>query len=147
MVLIGRSDQGEVALIGDSKADAPVGILKDVAAVVFIELVDHDMAALHHADLVGIVLPDHSTQHLTHPGPAGVDQELSPDLTPAALCIFECADPMAAVATRRDAARPRPYVCAAVGGIAGIEDDETRIIDPAVGIFEAAAEFGFERHS
>ena len=45
-VLVGGADQGEVLLVGDGEADAPVGILEDVGAVVIEEPVDDDVAAL-----------------------------------------------------------------------------------------------------
>ncbi len=67
MVLIRRADQREVALIGNGKADAPVGILEDVAAVMVIELVDHDVAALDHADPVGRVQADHRAEYFASP--------------------------------------------------------------------------------
>ena len=39
----------------------------------------------------------------------------------------------------RDRARPGADVGAAVGGVARVEHHEAGIVDPAVGIFEAAA--------
>ena len=76
IVFIGGADQREVLLVGNGKADAPVGVLEDVAAVVVVELVDDDVAALDQADAVGRVHADDRAEHLAHPGPAGVDQKL-----------------------------------------------------------------------
>src|SRR5262249_18365665 len=145
VILIRRADQSELAFIGNGEADAPVGILEDVAAVMVIELVDHDVAALDHADLVGVVLADDRAQYLAHPWSAGIDQELGRHLALPAFGILEGAAPRTAVTARGNAARARSYIGAAVGGIARREDDKPRILDPAVRIFEAAGEFGFER--
>jgi hypothetical protein len=50
------------------------------------------------------------------------------------------------VAASRRARRPSRAgadIGAAVGGVAGVEHDEARIVDPAVGIFEALRRAGF----
>ena len=52
---------------------------------------------------------------------------------------------MPVVAPRGDAAGARRDVGAAVGGVASVEHDEPRIVDPAVGIFEGATVLGLER--
>ena len=50
VILLGRSDQGEFAFEGKRKEDAPVGILKDVAAIVGIKPGHDDMAAFDQTD-------------------------------------------------------------------------------------------------
>src|SRR5947208_14662174 len=111
MVLIGGADQGEILLIGDGEADAPVGVLKNIAAVMIIELVDHDVAALHHADLVGIAIAYHRAQDLADPWPAGIDEALGLDFAlAAALHIFKGTRPAAADAPSNYAAAAVSYV-------------------------------------
>ena len=59
MILIGCAKQSEIIFIGNGKADAPIGILKNITAVMVVKLIDHQMTALHHADFIGVITTDY----------------------------------------------------------------------------------------
>src|SRR5439155_20165837 len=45
-ILVGGADEGELALVGNGEDDAPVGVLKDVGAVVLEQTPHDDVTAL-----------------------------------------------------------------------------------------------------
>ena len=50
-ILVGGADQREVALVGNGEADAAVGILENIGAIVIEQPIDDDVAALDEAHL------------------------------------------------------------------------------------------------
>ena len=146
---VGGADQRVIALVGNGEADAAIGILEDVGAVVFVKAVDDDVTAFDEADLGRRVQPDDAGDDIAYPRAAGVDQRASVDgfVARRRAGILKRQPPAVPFPARGDAARPRPDVGAAVGGVACAEDDEPRVIDPAVGIFEAAPERRLQRHA
>ena len=57
-------------------------------------------------------------------------------MRPVAL-VLQGQVPETALSTRSDTFRPRPDVGTAISRVARIEDNEARIIDPAIGVFES----------
>ena len=74
MICIGRTDQGEICLIGNRENDPPVFTLKEIAFVVIKQFARHDMAATHQAHTFRRIDPSGVANDVFDPRPAGVDQ-------------------------------------------------------------------------
>ena len=88
--------------------------------------------------LARALTPAPDGQHLLDPGPAGIDQRARLDRAArAGQRILDRDVPDAVGLPDLDRARAGADLGAAVGGIARVEHDEPRVVDEAVGIFEA----------
>ena len=95
---------------------------------------------------LGLFRPDHALDDVGHPGAGGVDQRPRRDLEPRPVAlVLERQPPFAALPPGGDEAGAGGDLGAAVGGVARVERDQPRIVDPAVRIFEGAAILGLER--
>ena len=138
IVAIGGADQREIILIGNDEDDAAVGVLEHVGAVVLVELAHHDVRALHQPHLGARVDAGAGAQHVLDPGPAGIDQHAGADgLALLADGVFGRDLPDAVDLPDLDRAGAGADIGAAIGGIAGVQRDEARVVDKAVGIFKA----------
>ena len=145
MILVGGSDQRVVLLIGNGKADTAIAILEDVAAVVIVELVDHQMAALHHADFVGVIVAGDSSQHLTDPWSRRIDQGLGAQLFFRAILAGNCQLPHAINPPGGGTFRPCTDFSALGLRGAGIQHHQPGILHPTIGIFIATRELILQR--
>jgi hypothetical protein len=98
----------------------------------------NDMRALDEANLP----PDPSPEErgkLGNPRSGGIHQGIRMDrLTP--LAVLDGDVPAAGAARSRDRLGPRTNGRSMLGGIAGIEHHEPRVVDPAIGILKAGSE-------
>ena len=74
MICIGRTDQGEICLIGNRKNDPPVFTMKEIAFVVIKQFARHDMAATHQAHTLRRIDTSGVANNVFYPRPASVDQ-------------------------------------------------------------------------
>ena len=110
------------------------------------EAVDDNVAALDQTDRGRHVEPGHGPDDVRDPRAGGIDEGACRHGEAASgPPVLERELPAVAASPRGDAARPRPDRAAAGGGFAGGEHDQARIVDPAVGILEAAAEARLQR--
>ncbi|OIQ67894.1 hypothetical protein GALL_505240 [mine drainage metagenome] len=144
VVLVRGADQGEVGLIGNRKDDAAVGTLEEIAAVVVKQAVGDDVAAAHKAHALGGVDAERAGDDLADPGPAGVDQNAR-HVGFGGAVARDLYVPKVGLAPRGQHTGAGQDLCAARLGVAGVEDDEARILDPAIGIFKGAFVLRFQR--
>ena len=78
IVLVGRADQREIILVGNGEDDAAVPVLEEIGARIVELLLDDDMAALHQAHIVDVVLADRAREHVVDPRSGGVDDQPGP---------------------------------------------------------------------
>ena len=131
---IRRADQGEILLIGNGKDDPPIRPLKEIALVVIVKPRRHDMAAAHQPHAFLAVQPQLAVDHVARPGTGGIHQHPRADHLPrVAACDHHRPDTVPHLgrdhlAMGQDRGPPRL-------GIAGVQHDQTAVLDPAVGIF------------
>ncbi len=146
VIAVRGSDQREIALIGNGEDDAVIRVLEEIGARVGKLLAHDDMAALNEPDIVHVVAAEDAGKHLVHPGAGGIHQHTRlvrgrasgffvQRLDEPQLAFAPCGNDPRAVHDRR----------AAIGRIARVEDHETGIIHPAVGIFESRGESRLQR--
>ncbi len=103
-----------------------------------IEAWHDDVAALHQPNRGRRIGVNDRARDLRDPGAGGIDQRARPDFVPHAGRLVAGADGPDAVRTiGRDAGGARRDRRTPVGRIAGVQHDEARILDPAIGIGEA----------
>ena len=139
-VEVGGADERKILLVGDQEEDAAVGVLEDVAGVVVVELAHDDVAALDQPDRRRHVGADDRTGNLRHPGAGRIDQGAGTNFG----VVFERDQPVVFVAFGGDAGGSWGDCGSPFGGVPGVQDDQTRIFHPAIGVFEAFGELGFE---
>ena len=84
----------------------------------------------------GVGKPQHDLEHLATHGPAALTSARAVAVL-ALTARIEHEPPATIPARRARAARARADHRAALGGIERVEHDQPRVVDPAVGIFEA----------
>ena len=136
---VGGADQRLVPLIGVDEDHPLVVVLHQVGVVPVPEFRDDDMAALDQPHVAGGVRPGDPADHVHDPGPGAVDKAAGaegPGL--ARQGVFRLNRPGAILAPGRGCGGagqdPRPPF----GSVERVQDDKAGIVDPAVGIFEAA---------
>jgi hypothetical protein len=143
---VGGADQREVALVGDREDDALVGVLEDVGMVVVEELRHDDVAALDEPQRLRPRCMGVLGEELRGPGAGGVDEGPGLHLAGAARVLAaQGRRPAVGAAPRVDAGGARQHGGAALGRIDRVQHHEPRIVDPAVGVDEAAGELRLER--
>ena len=140
-ILVGGADQRVVALVGNGEADAAIGVLEEVGAVVVEQAVDDDVAALDQAHLHRRWQLRYIGDHVPDPRAAGVDEAARGHgfVVGGIAGVVQREPPEVAVAFRGEAARARSDLGATVGGVAGVQHHQAGIIDGAIGILEGAA--------
>ena len=143
-ILIGGADQREVLLVRDSEADATVGVLEDIAAIV------RDTAAARRC---GCPLPAGRAEaplHRPHreARASRKDRRHSPAraLRPSGAALQRQPPPPSACAGA-DAASARANVGTARRCITRVQHHQPRVIHPAVGILEPARELRPQRRA
>ena len=104
------------------------------------------MTAFDQANARLSVLSYTLPQDIIDPGSGRVDQRARLDgFTTACQLVLKINAPMIAVSARSDDFCPDSDICAARFRIHGVENDEARVINPAIGVLKGAREFTFER--
>ncbi len=104
------------------------------------------MTAAHEANAFGGLDPDFLLDDVADPGAARIDQHLRVrDRGFARAPVLQRDPPDVAVALCGQDLGANANVGAAIFGVAGIEHDQTRVLDPAVRILEGLFEFFVER--
>ncbi len=140
-----RADQREVALVGQGEHDAAVGRLEDVREFVIEQLAHDDVAAADHARMVPGGRRRAAVEELRDPRSRRVHHEPRPQGSFATVGCAQCRDPFRAITLQPDAGSARQHLGAALERIDGIGNDQSRIVDPAIRIFEARAVTRVER--
>ncbi len=100
-----------------------------------------DMAALDQADRRPAVVAHPVGQDLRDPRAGRVDDHPGARLLPGAgASVQQRQPPMPVLACRRSELAANPDRRAPCGGIHGVQDHQTRVVDPTVGVLEAARE-------
>ena len=146
VVLVGGADQGEIALVRNGENHAAVPALEDVGVVVPEQLWHDDVAALDEAHRDRGISPQDLLRHQCDPGTGGIDEDAGGHDLAAAAAGFERQPPDQPVAIGASKPRAGADERTALGGIDRVEHGEARIVDPAIGIFEAELVPAFERH-
>jgi hypothetical protein len=140
-----RADQCVVMLVRDGEDDATIGRLEKVGEAVIEQLRHDDMTALdqpwvtpgrHRRGLV---------QKIGNPRTGRVHDAACPDCYDGAVCMLERCDPLVVLGAQTHAAGSRLHDCAVLRGIDRVGDDESRVVDPAVGEQEAGSITTLER--
>ena len=143
---VGGADQRVVALIRDGEDDAAILVLEEISAVVVEEFAHHDVTAFDQADMMRLVLPKALAQHGIDPRAGSVDQDAGfHSAAQLAVEVLQLDGPQTIFAGGRDHLGAGLDHRALVGGVAGGERHEARIVHPAVGIFEGAGVAALQR--
>ena len=137
-VLIRGANQRELIAERQREHHALVGRLKYIAGVVIETAAHDDMAAFDQTHRCFQRLANDSLRHFADPGTCRIDQDARGRNAAAAAAVkhqFPIPAPL-----DPHAAGARPDIGAALSSIHCVEHDQPRIVDPAVGIFEAVAE-------
>ncbi len=145
VLVVGGADQVELAEVRRDEHDAPILVLQDVGVVTLIEFRHDDMAALDQAHAVRRSLPELLFDERGYPRSGGVDQRAGADRKPAAVLTLQMQMPEPLAAARADAASAGVDMRAQLACGHGIEYHQPRIVDPAIGIFEAVGDLVLER--
>ena len=142
-ILVGRADQREILRERQREHDALVGVLEDVAAVVVEQLAHHDVAALGEPHRRRPAMRSTVSATMPTQGPAALTstRAVTTSRRPCALRISR----QIILALGAGDARAGADRGAALGGVERVEHDQPGIVHPAVGIFEAGAEFPHQR--
>src|SRR6185437_10913137 len=100
------------------------------------------MAAFDEADVVGGVQPGNALHNVLDPGPCCIDEGARLDDLRAAVLALHLELPCIPCPACTQGSRARQDPSAMTQRIDEIEDHQPRIIDPAIGIFEAATKLG-----
>ena len=139
-----RPDQAEIILIGIDENHPAVVILKQIGLRSLPELRHHDVAALDQANAMAAVQPGILADHALDPWPGGIDDRARRDLDDRPGLIPQFGAPGAVVPSGGDQCGSRENPRAAGRRIQRVEHDQPRVIDPAIRVFEAGAEFRLE---
>ncbi len=132
------SDQGEVAFVGVDENHALVAVLKQIGLVAAPEFTRDNMAALDEPDATRGVSAC-PMQNVFDPGAGSVDKNLSGRLENVSVSRASQIDmPCLGDAPRRCERRPRQHRAAAFADVQGVQDNQPRVVYPAVRIFEGA---------
>ena len=140
-----RTDEREVAFVRQREHDAAVGRLEDVREVVVEQLAHDDVAAADHARMAPGGCRRAAVEELRDPRSRRVHHEPGPQGSFAAVGCAQSRDPLRAIRLQSDAGRARQYLGTAFERINGIGHDQSRIVDPAIGVFETRPVTRIER--
>ncbi len=142
---VGGADHGVAAHVGDGEDDAAVLVLHDVGLLALVQSRHDDMAALDQANAVRRALLQVIVDELRHPGAGGVDQRLGAQGETGAVFALQLDVPDAAGTPGAQALGAGVDVRAFLAGGHGVEHHQSRVVDPAVGIFESAPDRRLQR--
>src|SRR5262249_4123025 len=143
---VGGADQREVALIGNGEDDAAIGVLQDVGLRSVEEAAHANVAALDQPQPLARLQAEGRVEEAGDPGPSRIDEAAgahAPAL--AAGPVLDRRVPQFPRPPRAGAAGAREDAGAALAGVEGVQHDQARIVDPAIGIAEALGEDRIER--
>ncbi len=142
---VGRADEREVVLVRNREYDSSVDVLEDVCETMLEDTRYNDVAALHQPHASIGLRRSRFAEESRDPRPGRIDDCAARDVSflGAAQLRVPCAilqlDP--GTAGSRENRRP------ALGGVASIQHDQTRVVGPAVGIDEPAGVAWFQRRA
>ena len=139
------ADQRVVVFIGYGENDALVGVLKDVCVRPFVQLGNDDVTAFDQAEVLGLVVAEPLTQEEVDPRTRRVDNGagLHRAFGPCRR-VPERGVPKAVATFGPGAFSPYPDFRPSGLRVHGIQNDETRILDPAIGIGEPFHQVGVQ---
>jgi hypothetical protein len=149
MVCVGGADQRVVMFVGNGEDDAPVSHSgrcsicpwsNSLPTTIWLPRTSRTLCAS--------LCPNTSLSTSSTQGPAALTMMLAVRLERSAGCgVFNLDVPSSSVAAGRHNTGSGTNVSAPVGGIAGIQNHQSRIFHPAIGILEGLAEQRLERAS
>ena len=129
-------DQSEIRLVGDGEDDPPVFALKEIAFAVIIQLWHHDMAAPHQTHAFGGIDAHGVADDVFDPRAACIHQHPRPhDTLRAAVLGLKRDVPDTVLLLGRYDFGADIDLGAARLGVAGVQDNQTAVFNPAIGIF------------
>src|SRR5690606_2030800 len=131
--------------IRNGEDDATVFVLQDISLLAVVQTRYDDVATLDQTDAVGRFLLEVFTDETRDPWAGGIDQRAGANGQQAAVAAFQMDMPQPLAAPSADAASTRMNVRALFPGSHGVEHHQAGIVHPAVGVFETAADFRFQR--
>src|SRR5271166_1934338 len=140
-----RADQSEVAFIRVDEDHALVVVLQQIALLALPELASDNMAASDQAHMI-LGVAGGAAQDVLDPWTSCVNENLATRVGRLAVArIFQFHGPRFAIAPRGDEGSPGKNPAATLANIESIENDESRVIHPAIRIFESALELLADR--
>src|SRR6185437_11661576 len=134
---IGCADQRLVAVVRVDENDALVVVLHQISLRPVPELARDDVAALDQPHRATRIAAEHAADHIIDPGSAGVDDGARlDDALGAVALVLQFRAPVAVLDAGGNAGGAGEDFRAARFGVDGIERDQTRVVNPAIGIFE-----------
>ena len=134
-----RADERELALVRQGKNDAAIGRLEDVREVVVEQLAHDDVAAADHARMVPGGCRRTAVEELRDPRTRCIHHEPCPEDSLATVGGAQRRDPIRPVSLQTGASCARQHLGTTLERIDGIGHDQSRIVDPAIGVFETRA--------
>ena len=142
---IGRADQRQIASVRIDEDDAPVVVLEQIGMGAGPEFRHHHMAALDEPHAMGGVQARDAPQDVVDPGSRRVDNHTGAHHMREAVSALHLQLPGVSVPLRPRCGGPRQHARAEARGIHQIQNHETRVVDPAIGIFEPATKLRSQR--
>jgi len=145
MVDIGCTDQREILLIGDRENYATVGLLKNIGAVMVKQLTRYNVASSNQPDSILGCLVQTPGQYLTDPRATAVYDGLCLSRS-AFTCLLIPQLDLPKFADTRGRFNPSsgPNCGTPSFRIAGVQDHETRVFDPAIGVLKSLDEIALQ---
>ena len=143
MVLhVGGADDRELVHPRDDKHDAFIFVLQNVGLLLGMHARHHNVAAFDEADAVRRRQVHAVIEELLHPRAGGVHQTARfPAELLAGIHVFRFHNPQTVFTTRGGGAGTGFYLAAFFLYHLRIRQHQTRIVHPAIGIFETAHDF------
>ena len=135
MVGVGGAYQGEISFIRNGKNDPPIFTLEEVAFVVFIKLPRYDVTAPYQPHAFGRVNAYRVSDNVLDPRAACIYQHPRANGTLWACAWFQCDPPLPVHLLGGDNLGAGVDLCATCLCIAGVQDHQTTVFNPAIGIF------------
>ncbi len=139
------ADQGEVVQVRNCENDALIFVLQDMRVFTLVKFRHDHVAALNQANAIRRFHPQIVTDELGDPRAGCIHQRFGPNREQAAIGAFQVQVPQTLGATSADAAGLGVYVRAFFAGGHGVEHHQTRVINPAIGVFKTLSDFAFQR--
>jgi hypothetical protein len=167
---IGGADQREIILVWDRKDDALVGILENIGVRMIEQARHHDVAAFYQAQAMAVfafvfggpgapcmcrIVID-AVRELRGPRPGRIDNRARINFVAHALFVLQYGAPgfvafivagTVAIAFGRDAFGARHDARTEFTGVQCVQHHQPGVVDPAVGILEAALIIAFQRRT
>ena len=142
VLYVGGADDGELVHPRDHKHDALVFVLQDISLLLGMHARHHNVAALDQADAVRRRQVHTVIEELFYPRAGGVHQTARfPAELLAGIHVFRFYNPQAVFAACGGRAGTGFHLAAFLLDHLRVSQHQTRIVHPAVGIFETAHDF------